>query len=94
VTARLPLPPEEAACPELVAWEVEVDTLSGYIFAESAPAARMAAVLAYRRAGFGRGRKYWPPGVRARRRPRLDGSNLRHLAGRRVWTSEAVESSL
>lgn len=85
---------EPASPPALLAHEVEIDHMRAVVFATSVPSARMAAVLAYWEAGFGRPGR-WPPGVHAHRVPRLDKSPLaRRQQKRQCWDPDVVEASV
>ena len=59
----------------MVAWSVEIDSMSCVVFAATAAKARYVAVRAYWEAGYG-SRRTWPRAV-AWREPRFDASPLK-----------------
>lgn len=75
---------------ELVAWSVEIDSMTCVVFATTKPKARWLAVSAYWEAGYGR-KRMWPRPV-AWREPRFDKSALNGGEIGRAYTREYVET--
>jgi len=78
---------EASASTDLLAWSVEIDSMSCIVFAATRSKAQWIAVKGYRDAGFGRPGEW--PRAKAVRAERYDASALRDQ-GPRGWTEEYV----
>lgn len=74
----------------LVAWEVDINSMTAITFAKTAAAARWNTVRAYWDAGFGRQGKW--PNAKAKRVPELDQCPLKDREPRKCWVPEYVRS--
>ena len=88
VEARSQKPEVSQDAAPLLAFCVEIDSMSTIVFAATKPKAQWIAVKGYREAGFGR-RGTWPRAL-AGREPRFDHSPLKER-GPRCWSREYVE---
>jgi len=74
--------------PELLAWEVDIRSMTCIVFAPTKPKARWIAVKSYWDA-FGHRKGEWPNAV-AKRRPTLDSFHRKHEK-QQAWVPEYVE---
>ncbi len=75
---------------ELLAFEVEIHSMRGIVFAETHAKARYIAALGYWEAGYC-SRREWPR-FTSKRIPRYDAHPWKNK-GRRVWSPEFIEDT-